>query len=159
MRLSVFAVSVLINNYGLAKYSGNGPETSTPSNDWDGLVYYNYRYYSQQMGRWLSHDTIGEEGGINLYGFVLNNSISRWDKLGLFGMGFPDLPPGLPETPPGVPVRLEPPPTGTQRCCGNRELQPEQECCDSKKETSFNPQTQCCNKKTGGCFECQQSSN
>ena len=32
-----------------------------------GLVYYNYRYYSPELGRWLSRDSIGEKGGLNLY--------------------------------------------------------------------------------------------
>ena len=31
------------------------------------LVYYNYRYYSPELGRWMSRDPIGEKGGENLY--------------------------------------------------------------------------------------------
>ncbi len=31
-----------------------------------GLVYYGYRYYVPSLGRWLSRDPIGEEGGNNL---------------------------------------------------------------------------------------------
>jgi hypothetical protein len=34
---------------------------------------------------WPSRDPIQEEGGINLYGFVQNNSLNRGDYLGLFG--------------------------------------------------------------------------
>src|SRR5690606_15012254 len=48
-----------------------------------GLLYYGYRYYDPVGGRWLSRDPIGEEGGLNLYGFVGNNAVSRWDYLGL----------------------------------------------------------------------------
>jgi hypothetical protein len=33
---------------------------------------------------WPSRDPIEEEGGVNLYGFVSNNSINRVDKLGLY---------------------------------------------------------------------------
>ena len=31
--------------------------------DETGLVYYGYRYYSPNLGRWLSRDPIGERGG------------------------------------------------------------------------------------------------
>jgi RHS repeat-associated protein len=48
-----------------------------------GLYYYGYRYYDPVTGRWLSRDPIEERGGINLYGFVGNNSISTTDYLGL----------------------------------------------------------------------------
>jgi len=47
-----------------------------------GRYYYGYRYYSPELGRWLSRDPIGEEGGINLYGFVNNNAVNLWDILG-----------------------------------------------------------------------------
>jgi RHS repeat-associated protein len=36
------------------------------------LYYYGYRYYSPELGRWVSRDPIGEEGGVNLHAFVLN---------------------------------------------------------------------------------------
>ena len=45
-----------------------------------GLIYYNYRHYNPQDGRWISRDTIGEEGGAHVYGFVVN-SPSRWNDL------------------------------------------------------------------------------
>jgi len=32
---------------------------------------------------WPSRDPIGEEGGINLYGFVGNDGVNKWDILGL----------------------------------------------------------------------------
>jgi len=47
-----------------------------------GLVYYNYRYYSPELGRWLSRDPIGERGGWSLYLFVFNDSINLFDLLG-----------------------------------------------------------------------------
>ena len=31
---------------------------------------------------WLNRDPIGEEGGLNLYGFVGNDGVNRWDYLG-----------------------------------------------------------------------------
>ncbi len=48
-----------------------------------GLHYYGYRYYNSSTGQWLSRDPIGEEGGLNLYGFVHNNAIDAHDNLGL----------------------------------------------------------------------------
>jgi len=55
--------------------------------DETGLVYYNYRYYSPRLGRWLSHDPIGEDGGLNLYGMLGNNAVNAWDRLGLESVG------------------------------------------------------------------------
>ena len=40
-------------------------------------------FYNQSTGRWLSRDPIEEKGGKNLYGFVGNDSINHFDKLGL----------------------------------------------------------------------------
>ena len=48
------------------------------------LVMYLARPYSPSTGRWLSRDPIQEQGGLNLYGFVGNNPISRFDVLGLW---------------------------------------------------------------------------
>jgi RHS repeat-associated protein len=47
-----------------------------------GLYYYGLRYYDPRTGRWLSRDPIGERGGVNLYGFVGNDGVGRWDLLG-----------------------------------------------------------------------------
>lgn len=48
-----------------------------------GLYLAPYRAYDSELGRWLSRDPIGENGGINLYGYVANNPINLWDALGL----------------------------------------------------------------------------
>ena len=66
------------------------------------LVYYGYRYYSPALGRWMSRDPIEEQGGLNLYGFVNNDPVNRWDKLGLGMFGGPRGPA------PSVPVGLPP---------------------------------------------------
>ncbi|MBP3303141.1 MAG: RHS repeat-associated core domain-containing protein, partial [Opitutales bacterium] len=47
------------------------------------LVYYNYRHYSPSLGRFLSRDPIAEQGGLNLYAFVGNDSYILSDNLGL----------------------------------------------------------------------------
>src|SRR5690606_7223937 len=52
-----------------------------------GLLYYGYRYYDPVTGRWISRDPIGERGGVNLYGFVGNNVVNRFDRLGLHELG------------------------------------------------------------------------
>jgi len=44
-----------------------------------------YRAYDAEAGRWLSPDPLGEAGGLNLYGYVENDPVNRWDRLGLFG--------------------------------------------------------------------------
>jgi len=40
-------------------------------------------HYDPNVGRWLSRDPIMEEGGVNLYGFVRNDGVSKWDLYGL----------------------------------------------------------------------------
>jgi hypothetical protein len=41
-------------------------------------------FYDPKVGRWLSRDPIGEEGGNNLCGCVRNSSIDKIDPLGLW---------------------------------------------------------------------------
>jgi hypothetical protein len=40
-------------------------------------------YYMPEQGRWLSRDPIEENGGRNLHGFVANDPVDKWDRLGL----------------------------------------------------------------------------
>jgi len=48
-----------------------------------GLYYYGYRYYSPELGRWLSKDPIGISGGLNLYAYANLNPIYFIDPYGL----------------------------------------------------------------------------
>lgn len=57
-----------------------------------GLLYYGYRYYESFSGKWISSDSIGEKGGINLYGFVLNSPLKWVDVLGRQPYGPGNLP-------------------------------------------------------------------
>ena len=52
-----------------------------------GFVHYELRPYSPFLGRWVSWDPIKERGGLNMYGFVANDMVNGWDKLGLFKDG------------------------------------------------------------------------
>jgi RHS repeat-associated protein len=49
-----------------------------------GLAYHSARYYIPWIGRWLSCDPIGVEGGINIYFYVSNRVITNNDKTGNF---------------------------------------------------------------------------
>ena len=50
--------------------------------------YVRNRYYSPVLGRWITRDPIGYEGGINLYGYVESSPTGRIDARGLFmGIG------------------------------------------------------------------------
>jgi len=69
--------------------------SSEYADDETGLVYYNYRYYSPELGRWVKRDIIEEKGWLNVYGFVHNSPSLLLDVNGLLGeMGFPGGSPG-----------------------------------------------------------------
>jgi len=74
-----------------------------------GLYYYGYRFYSPELMRWLNRDPIGEEGGLNEYGFVGNDPVNKWDYLGLCPEGFYwswSANMCLPKPPPPLPVLI-----------------------------------------------------
>ncbi len=48
-----------------------------------GLLYYGYRSYKPSWGVWLNRDPIGESGGENLHGMVINQVSNAVDYLGL----------------------------------------------------------------------------
>ena len=48
-----------------------------------GQVYFGYRYYAADTGRWLSRDPIHESGGTNLFGFLDNSPVNFVDPHGL----------------------------------------------------------------------------
>lgn len=68
--------------------SANPVRFSTKYFDSELDVYcYGRRYYSPSSGRWLSRDPIEESGGLNVYAFVENDGINRFDALGLRSYG------------------------------------------------------------------------
>lgn len=46
------------------------------------LVYFGYRYHHPSLGRWINRDPIAEDGGINIYVYVLNCPTRLHDPLG-----------------------------------------------------------------------------
>jgi len=52
-----------------------------------GYIYFGRRYYDSLIGRWLTPDPIGREGGPNLYAYVLNNPLTHFDLYGLSSEG------------------------------------------------------------------------
>ncbi|MDT9282668.1 MULTISPECIES: RHS repeat-associated core domain-containing protein, partial [unclassified Limnospira] len=53
-----------------------------------GFLYYGYRYFDPETGRWPNRDPIGERGGVNLYAFVGNLPVVKLDFLGLLSAEF-----------------------------------------------------------------------
>ena len=63
--------------------SANAFQYTGRENDAAGLYYYRARYYLPKLQRFISEDSLGLLGGVNLYAYVLNNPISSTDPLGL----------------------------------------------------------------------------
>ncbi len=60
------------------------PPKSPQTKAFEGVVmYYGYRFYDPETGRWQSRDPIEEEGGLNLYGFVENDGVNYIDVAGM----------------------------------------------------------------------------
>ncbi|MGB7128510.1 MAG: RHS repeat-associated core domain-containing protein [Candidatus Rhabdochlamydia sp.] len=48
-----------------------------------GLIYFGYRYYDPEIGRWISPDPLGTIDGLNLYAYAHNNPMTYVDYFGL----------------------------------------------------------------------------
>ena len=48
-----------------------------------------YRFYSPAIERWMNRDPLGEEGGVNLYGFVQNDPVNAIDPDGQILIAIP----------------------------------------------------------------------
>jgi len=77
--------------YGnILRMEGNAAEdnpfrfSSEYADDELGLVYYNYRYYNPQNGRWISRDPIIEKQKDNVYSYAYNTPSILIDVQGQF---------------------------------------------------------------------------
>ncbi len=66
------------------------------------LYYYRARYYSPQLGRFISQDPLGLFAGPNLYAYARGNPVSRRDPLGLEDQADTPTPPGVNPNPSGA---------------------------------------------------------
>lgn len=125
----------------LTRYGYTGREFDSDT----GLIYYRARWYDPQLGRFISEDPIGFDGGINPYTYVENDPLNTIDPLGQDGVGidrvrsrrkrrarggirppFPPIqtiidPPPSPPQPPAIPTPTPTPsnpPTSTGSDCG-----------------------------------------
>jgi RHS repeat-associated protein len=72
--------------YGTSQGSGStttSQQYTGRDNDGTGLYYYRARYYSPQLGRFVSEDPLGLGGGTNFYAYAGGNPISNIDPSGL----------------------------------------------------------------------------
>ena len=73
-------------------------------------------HYCLDSQRWISRDPLGEEGGLNLYGYVLNNPVKFIDPLGLDNMNLLN--------PNAAPTSSDPNPRETWNDVNNTQLDP-----------------------------------
>jgi RHS repeat-associated protein len=78
---SPFGMTVLADGPAAA---ANPWRFSSKEHDATGLVYYGYRYYSPELGRWINRDPADESGGINQLAFCSNRPSNTVDSLGLW---------------------------------------------------------------------------
>jgi len=72
----------LIGQWGTMAPVNEMQFSAMPHHNLSGLSLYPFRAYEPNFQRWLNHDPIGEEGGINLYRFVNNNPVNWIDSNG-----------------------------------------------------------------------------
>lgn len=104
--------SALLTRYDYDPYGRVGKLTGTVESDFrytghyfhapSGLHLAPFRAYDANLGRWISRDPIGENGGSAIYRYCRNNPSFFVDALGLFP---------LPPDPSGLPPEWKPDPT------------------------------------------------
>ena len=72
--------------FGITTATGSNPNRFRfTGREWDqetGLYYYRARYYDPNIGRFLSEDPIGLQGGMNVYGYVAGRPLNWVDPSG-----------------------------------------------------------------------------
>jgi RHS repeat-associated protein len=120
------------NGFGGVRYM-NGSFGSIPVSgyDWEtlfcsyrhdsesGLYQVRFRYLHPLLGRWTSRDPIQEQGGLNLYAYVGNNTINKIDSLGL-DSNIMNLP--IPYNTGNVNAITAPIKVDTDKCCENGKM-------------------------------------
>ena len=71
-----------INTASPGEYDQPYRFSTKPVDEETGLGYWIKRYYSYDLGRWVSRDPIGERGGVNLYTYVENGPVLLVDAFG-----------------------------------------------------------------------------
>src|SRR5205807_846363 len=92
------AAGALANTYTYDSFGKLTASTGTLTNPFQftgrefdaetGLRYYRFRYFDPTVGRFISEDPIGFDGGINFYRYVQNNPSLLIDPFGLSSMTF-----------------------------------------------------------------------
>jgi RHS repeat-associated protein len=97
--------------WGNLETGASEPGYAYTGREWDpetGLYYYRARYYDPRLGRFISEDPIGFEGGDNFFAYVDNNPVNITDPLGEAGQPpkkpSPKPTPSPTPTPPTTPV-------------------------------------------------------
>eukprot|EP00825_Cyclidium_porcatum_P034585 TRINITY_DN36366_c0_g1_i1.p1 TRINITY_DN36366_c0_g1~~TRINITY_DN36366_c0_g1_i1.p1 ORF type:complete len:211 (-),score=9.07 TRINITY_DN36366_c0_g1_i1:146-778(-) len=81
---SLYNMPKAASSYGL-RFLFHGAAYSAAT----GLYQFRARWYSPELGRWLSPDPIGLEGGLNLYEFCRNDPVNFRDPSGLWNLWSP----------------------------------------------------------------------
>ena len=74
---------VSIDNYTGNLYGNDRLYTGREYDSETHLYYYRARYYSAELGRFISRDPIGTADDVNLYGYVGNSPVMGVDPMGL----------------------------------------------------------------------------
>jgi RHS repeat-associated protein len=72
-----------MENFRHKSMAVNELQRSYTSKKTGGVTVYGYRHYTPKTGQFLGRDPIEESGGMNLYGFVGNDGVNKWDLLGM----------------------------------------------------------------------------
>jgi RHS repeat-associated protein len=76
--------------------SANEFQYTGREDDGNGIYYYRARYYSPLLGRFISEDPAGFDGGLNVYAYAGNSPVSYYDPSGLDPVPTPPGPPPVP---------------------------------------------------------------